>query len=112
MERLKRVVAKPAATKPATAALRLLLKSAEIEKLRGTGSHHHKQYPRRDRQSNQPAASGKAALFWLVGHALGPRKPHTNLAPKRQTESQISVKCVIIQLVSVSMAAGFTPANP
>jgi hypothetical protein len=51
LERHKIVVTKPAATEaPATALwLRLLLKSAEIEELRGTGPGDAEHHPRRDR---------------------------------------------------------------
>jgi hypothetical protein len=53
LRRRKRVVAKPAATEPAATALRLLLRSAKIKKLRRGGSANAKQHPRRDRQRNQ-----------------------------------------------------------
>jgi hypothetical protein len=50
LERLKRVITKPAATEPAATALwlRPLLKSAEIEELRRGGSDNAKHHSRRD----------------------------------------------------------------
>jgi hypothetical protein len=50
LERLKRVITKPAATEPAATALwlRPLLKSTEIEKLRRAGSDNAEHHSRRD----------------------------------------------------------------
>ena len=76
LERLKRVITKPAATEPAVTALWLwpLLKSAEIEELRRGGSDNAEQHPRRDGQRSQRASRGKnAQLSWFVWHALGPK---------------------------------------
>ena len=75
LERPRIIVAKPAAAAPAATApatteaaataLRLrpllLLKSAEIEELRGAGSDNAEHQPSRDCQRNQRAAFGKDA---------------------------------------------------
>jgi hypothetical protein len=72
LKRTRSVVTKPAATEPAVTALRRrpLLKSAKIEKLCRGGSAKAEQQHRRNRKRDQWDASGQAAAFRLVGHAL------------------------------------------
>jgi len=96
LERLKRAVAKPAATEPATTALWLLLKSAEIEELRRTGSNYAEKRPQRHSQRNEQAASGKHThSFWPVGHGRTAQngEPASTIALRRYNKSQIIVKC-------------------
>ena len=97
-ERLKRVTTKPAATEPAATALwlRPLLKSAEIEELRRTGSNYAEKRPQRHTQRNEQAASGKHThSFWPVGHGRTAQngEPASTIALRRYNKSQIIVKC-------------------